>query len=210
MIPVRRVRQPRGFKAEVEDLGAPHVAEHLASGKELLKIWAYSSKRKYVDKLRGGFENRCGYSAIEDMVGTVDHFYSTENHPRLAYKWSNYRYSAGWLNSAKKPKHDGKWLDPYEVGADWFELSIPDMQLSLHLDRVPVELREKARFTFENLPIRHDERIIRLRTYIYGQFKNGELTMLGLAHKAPLIADAVRRFNTQRGQPEAARRGLPG
>ncbi len=202
MIPVTRVRQPRGFKAAVEDLGQPHVVEHLANGKELPKIWAYPSRRKYVDKLREGFSTRCGYSAIEDMVGTVDHFYSSENYPRRAYKWSNYRYSAGWLNSAKKPEHDGKWLDPYETRAGWFELSIPDMQLALHLDRVPKALREKAKFTFENLPIRDDERIIRLRTFIYGQFKGGELTMAGLLKKAPLLADAVRRWQAANpGEP---------
>jgi hypothetical protein len=88
------------------------------------------------------------------------------------------------------------------VRAGWFELSIPDMQLSLHLNLVPAALRDKAKFTFENLPIRDDERIIRLRTFIYGQFKTGELTMPGLRRKAPLLAEALERWQAANpGQP---------
>lgn len=45
---------------------------------------------------------RCGYSAMFEPVGTVDHFVSVDEDMQLAYDWGNYRYASGWINSSKQ------------------------------------------------------------------------------------------------------------
>lgn len=45
----------------------------------------------------------------------------------------------------------------------------------------------------ERLHLGHDERVVRQRREWYRMYQTGELTLEGLARKAPLIAAAVRR-----------------
>jgi hypothetical protein len=110
-----------------------------------------------------------------------------------------------WLNSAKKPRHDGLLLDPYEVGHQWYEVDLPSMQLGLNMANVPLPLRAKAQFTLEALPIRDDERVVDYRQSCYAQFKasNDQQTALQwLQREAPLIAEAIQRWQAAKpGQP---------
>lgn len=124
-----------------------------------------------------------------EPVGTVDHYQSCGNHPHLAYEWSNYRYLSGWINSSKGTQ-DEKVLDPFQVRDGWFEILLPSLQLVL-TDAVPQEELYRARFTLERLHLQDDERIIRQRQQWYQTYRDGKLSLEGLANFAPLIARAV-------------------
>lgn len=198
MIPVKKVRQPKGFKADVDSKGATWMnANPSKSGKELPAYWRTAKNRKYVFILRDGFQMRCGYTAHLIDHGTVDHFYSRENYRKRTYKWSNYRYAASWMNAAKKPDHDGKILDPYEVKSGWFEILLPSMQLQVNkknVTKTAPHLLSKAEYTVSHLPIRDDERVIRFRADAYKQYKDSPdkpTALLWLKRSVPLIAEAV-------------------
>jgi hypothetical protein len=60
-------------------------------------------------------------------------------------------------------------------------------------DAVPEAYRERAHYTLWRLKLRDGERVIRWREAWYEQYLEGELTLEGLRHFAPLIAEAVER-----------------
>ena len=137
---------------------------------------------------------RCGYSAMFEPVGTVDHFVSVDEDMQLAYDWGNYRYASGWINSSKQ--NATGLLDPFEVHDGSFEILLPSLQLVLS-DAVPEADREKAAYTLERLHLAHDERIIRQRREWYRMYQDGEITLDGLRKKAPLIARAIDKANAR-------------
>ena len=201
MISVTPVPEPGGF-AEARRRGIAWAAAN-PDAERPAPYW-----RPFRRELREGFQRRCGYTAMYEPAGTVDHFASVKNDRAKAYDWANYRFASAWINSAKKPSGDGQWVDPYEVQVGWFEVQLPDMQLRPGTN-VPDHMVAKVAYTLKHLPIQDDERVIDQRREWYDMFKNGELPLAGLARLAPLIADAIRRFNAQRGQPEDARHDLP-
>lgn len=142
--------------------------------------------------LAAGFGDRCGYGAMWISSGTVDHFVSCAEERSQAYEWSNYRYAEGWMNSAKSRKASATLLDPFEVGDGWFEIDLPSLQLRV-ADAIPAAYRERAERTLRELPLQHDERILRTRREWYRMYQEGELTLAGLREKAPLIAAAVEK-----------------
>lgn len=141
--------------------------------------------------LADGFRMLCGYSAMYEPVGTVDHFVSSRHNRRQAYEWTNYRFASAWINSSKQCA-DERVLDPYEVQDGWFEILLPSLQLVL-TDAVPPQLRSRAEFTLERLHLRDDERVVRQRREWYRMYRDGELSLEGLRSKAPLIARAIDR-----------------
>jgi hypothetical protein len=94
MIPVAKIRQPRGFRVDVEMPGRSWLAAHPTAACETYPAyWRTAGNRKYVTALKKGFRGRCGFTAHLIDHGTVDHFYSKENYRARTYKWSNYRYA---------------------------------------------------------------------------------------------------------------------
>ncbi len=158
----------------------------IPKGKKPLSYWS-----PFREQLADGFHNLCAYSAMYEPVGTVDHYLSWENHSKLAYEWSNYRYASAWINSSKGTEDD-KILDPFRVEDGWFEILLPSLQLVL-TEAVPPEERERARYTLHRLHLRDDERVIRQRREWYAMYQRGELNLVGLEKKAPLIAHAIRK-----------------
>jgi hypothetical protein len=112
VIPVAPVPEPGSFDDRARRPGNAWLAKN--EGAERPRD--YWSPFRAV--LADGFANRCGYTAMYEPAGTVDHFRSYKTNPALAYEWANYRYAAAWINSAKKTS---EVLDPYEVGEGWFE-----------------------------------------------------------------------------------------
>lgn len=144
------------------------------------------------DALFTHFQDRCAYSCVRDYSLQVDHYLSTENHPNLAYEWTNLRPIASWLNSTKGTKDDAV-LDPYEVGEDWFRLLLPSMLLEM-TDVVPPEVRSRAEYTLKELHLDQGQRVLRHRMTYYKEFrKNGTKSFPDLQTEAPLIAKAVER-----------------
>jgi len=132
-----------------------------------------------------------------EPVGTVDHFVSIDEDRSRAYDWTNYRFSAAWINSSKQSLRSDELIDPFAVTNEWFEVQLPSMQLVL-TDCVPENERKRAQFVLDRLHLGHDERIIRQRREWYRMYQEGELTLDGLKKKAPLIAAAIEKHGGAR------------
>ena len=190
MIPVAPVPEPASFDEAARKPGNAWLAQHPGMRRP----------RDYWSRFRGiladGFANRCGYSAMHEPVGTVDHYRSYTTDPHLTYEWTNHRFASQWLNSSKG---SGEVLDPYEIGEGWFEILLPSLQL-VPTDKIPLEVRTRAEATFRRLPLGHDERIVKQRRRWYQQYQDGKLSLEGLSDNAPLIAAAVRKQIAERDQ----------
>ncbi|PYG82123.1 MULTISPECIES: hypothetical protein [unclassified Pseudomonas] len=145
--------------------------------------------------LADGYRDLCGYSAMYEPVGTVDHFLPVDADESLSYEWSNYRFCSGWINSCKKKSVE--ILDPHLVREGWFEILLPSLQLVVVLERVPEEWRGSAVDTLRRLHLRDDERVLRQRRAWYSMYREGKINLDGLREVAPLIAAAVEKLDAQ-------------
>jgi len=173
--------KPAGFEERVEKRGGTWLAANVGG-----RPPAYWSAFK--PALASAFGDLCAYSAMYEPVGTVDHFVSCEEDRSRAYDWSNYRYASAWINSSKCSLRSHELVDPFEVENEWFELLLPSLQLAA-TSRVPPQWQERVTRMLERLHLGHDERILRQRREWYRMYQFGELTLDGLATKAPLIAE---------------------
>ncbi|MDB9375893.1 hypothetical protein [Nodularia sphaerocarpa] len=178
--------EPPDFDAKARQLGNNWLAKNKDSKKRPKDYWS-----KFKIDLADGFGSLCGYSAMFEPVGTVDHYLCCQNHRHLAYEWSNYRFASAWINSSKGTVDD-QVLDPFLVEDDWFEILLPSLQLVL-TDAIPPQERSRAEFTLQRLHLRDDERVIRQRQQWYQLYLDGEITLTGLEGKAPLIARAIKK-----------------
>ncbi len=128
---------------------------------------------------------------LDPTGGTVDHYFSWNNFPYLAYDWENYRHVSATLNSSKKDLDDAV-LDPFEVGDGWFEILLPSLQMVL-TSKVPAALRAKAEFTLERLKLDKGKRVIGWRSAWYQMYCQKKITLDGLRDVAPLLASAVEK-----------------
>lgn len=191
LIPRTKTKEPPAFDAKCRKAGGLWLARgDNAKAKRPKNLWA-----PFLPALEAGFGNLCGYGAMwAPTNGTVDHFVSwntskKKGKPELAYEWKNYRFASGLMNNIKRTK-DERVLDPFEVGANWFEISLPDLQMSI-TDQVPKTKRQQAEATLDLLGLRDDERVIRWRQGWYAMYQEDKLTLEGLRQVAPLIAAAV-------------------
>lgn len=192
MIPVARIPEPLDFDARARQPGLRWLQENPMAERPR-DYWS-----PFRNVLAEGFKNLCGYSAMHEPQGTIDHFQSIKREPTLAYEWSNYRFASQWINSSKQA---GEVLDPFEVGEDWFEVLLPSLQLVL-TDKVPPAFRPLAEATLRNLPLVNDPRILRQRRVWYELYQKRKLPLDGLKELAPLIAAAVEK-QLASGQPGA-------
>ncbi|MDY7091882.1 MAG: hypothetical protein SX243_02825 [Acidobacteriota bacterium] len=186
MIAFERVPQPPGFREQAEQPGAVWLETH-PEAKRPRDFWT-----PFKAPLAQGFHNLCAYSAMFEPVGTVDHFVSCTEDRSLAYKWSNYRYAAQWINASKSSLPSIQILDPFEVENGWFKILLPSLQLVVSQEISPA-LRKRAEFVLVRLNLRDDERVIRQRREWFRMYQDGEISLEGLRKKAPLIARAVER-----------------
>jgi hypothetical protein len=186
MIPFSKIPKPNDFQQRVEQRGAKWLAKYPTASRPT-DYWS-----EFKNELADGFRNLCGYSCMYTPVGTVDHFISWKEDRNKAYDWSNYRFSAGWLNSSKQDLLSIQVLDPFEVQHGWFEIILPSLQLIL-TTRIPEKYRKNAQFMLERLHLRDDERVMRQRREWYQMYLTNELTLDGLRKKAPQIAAAVEK-----------------
>ncbi len=186
MIRVAPAPVPDGFEDAVERPGKLWLLENPTGRPK--DLWSPVFRNKLAD----AFDQRCGYAAMYEPVGTVDHFVSCTEDRSRTYDWTNYRFASQWLNSSKFTLLASQVIDPFEVDDTWFEILLPSLQLIL-TDAVPAGERERAQFMLDRLHLGHDERILRQRRAWYRLFTDGKLTLEGLEHMAPLIARAVRK-----------------
>jgi hypothetical protein len=183
VIPVAPVPEPADFDERARKPGIAWLADHPGAARPR-DLWS-----PFRAALAEGFAHRCGYTAMHIPDGTVDHHQSYRTSPELSYEWSNYRYVAGFVNSAKKT---AVVLDPYMVQEGWFEVILPSLQLVM-TDKVPAEHRALAEHTLKTLPIVHDERVLRQRRRWLAMYEASEISLAGLRKMAPLIAVAVEK-----------------
>jgi hypothetical protein len=184
VIPFEPRPKPEGFEDRVEKRGTAWLSANRTG--RIPPYW-----REFRADLADAFGSLCAYGAMFETVGTVDHFVSIHEDRSLAYDWSNYRFASQWLNSSKQALDSTQILDPFDVRSNWFEVQLPSLQLVL-TDRVPEEWRERAKLMLDRLHLGHDERIIRQRREWFRMYQDGELSLIALAPKAPLIAAAIR------------------
>lgn len=157
--------------------------------------------------LAAAFDDRCGYGAMYERSGTVDHVKPVSTHEALAYEWQNYRYVSGWINSAKSKS--GQVLDPCSVKAGWFKILLPSLQLVAVEANIPQRFRRRALDTVQNLHLAHDERILRQRREWLAQYESGAITLTALRRFAPLIAEAVEERDAAAAAAQLAAGGAP-
>lgn len=174
---------PDGFKERVADRGARWLAAN-ATGRPPAH-WL-----EFRHQLAVAFGSLCAYGAMFEPVGTVDHLVSVDEDRSMSYDWTNYRFSAGWINSSKQALRSTQIIDPFAVTNNWFKVQLPSMQLVI-TSQVPPEERARAQFVLDRLHLGHDERVLRQRREWYRMYEEGELTLVGLKKKAPLIAAAI-------------------
>lgn len=182
MIRFERSEEPADFDCRARQPGQAWLETHPEAARPR-DYWS-----PFRPQLAAAFRQLCGYSAMYEPVGTVDHFIPFAGDKSQAYEWSNYRFASAWLNSSKQT--EGAVLDPFEVEDGWFEVLLPSLQLVV-TDSVPEEHRRRAEHTLERLHLRDDERVLRQRREWYRMYQDGRLTLDGLRTKAPLIARAV-------------------
>jgi hypothetical protein len=195
MIRVVRPKPPASFEAEVRAPGRKALLG--PRDRELPPYW-----RKALPALQRAFDSRCGYSAMLDRSGTVDHFVPRAAARTLAYEWSNLRYASHWINASKGDQLDV--LDPFEIEDDWFEILLPSLQL-VATKRVPPSMRARVQSCLEKLPIRDDERVVRQRRAWLHEYDQGLISLEALRAYAPLIATAVEKRDTSRQARKAPR-----
>ncbi len=184
MIRIERIPEPDDFDARTRQPGNAWLAANPFGRPR--DLWS-----QFLPELSAQFAHRCGYRAMWDMDGTVDHYLCCTNYRNLAYEWSNYRYVSGSVNSSKK-NLDDRVLDPFEVADNWFEVIFPSFQLVLTND-VPPNIREKAHFTLERLKLRNGYKARKARRIYYRHYREGTLPIEGLRIYAPQVARAVER-----------------
>lgn len=177
--------KPVGFEAKVEQPGAKWLAKNLKGRPR--DLWG-----AFKPQLADAFRSLCAYGSMYEPVGTVDHFVGIDEDRSKAYQWANYRFASAWLNSSKQDLRSSQLVDPFEVQEGWFEVQLPSLQMVL-ADGILPELRARAQLMLERMHLGHDERIVRQRREWLRMYEEGELTLEGLAKKAPLIAAAVER-----------------
>lgn len=187
--------EPADFDQKVREPGRTWLRQHRGSKARPPPYW-----RRCNAQLAEAFEERCAYTAMFlSAPGTADHFLSLEENRDLAYEWSNYRYAAGWINSRKQALSSKNLLDPFAVGEGWFELLLPSLQLRVS-ERCPPEHRALAENTLVALGLRDDERVVRYRRQWLVEYELGEIELDYLEKKAPLLAQAVQRWEEEQGR----------
>lgn len=187
--------EPADFDQKVRGPGRAWLRKHRGSTTRPPPYW-----RQCNVQLATAFEERCAYTAMFlGAPGTADHFVSIDEDRNLAYEWSNYRYASGWINSRKQAVRSSEILDPFRVGEGWFELLLPSLQLRVS-ERCPSSQRALAENTLKVLGLRDDERVLRYRRQWLVEYECGDIDLDYLEKKAPLIAQAVRRWEEENGR----------
>jgi hypothetical protein len=80
MIHFDPVPEPPEFDEQVRQPGNTWLQQH-PDAERPHDFWS-----RFKPHLSAGFGKLCGYSAMRDLVGTIDHYLSCKNHPELIYR----------------------------------------------------------------------------------------------------------------------------
>lgn len=184
------IAEPAQFDVDCRQPGLIWLQTHAEGRRDL---WS-----PFRDDLAVGFGWRCGYKAMLNLEGTVDHFVSIDTDRNQAYEWNNYRYISQGMNSSKKG--DDNMLDPFEVRDNWFRLLLPSLQLEL-TGQVPANTLARAQHTINKLGLVNSPGVIKRRKYWYNEVAQNHLPPDLLDRYAPLVARAIREWLNQYPPP---------
>ncbi|MGY5957121.1 HNH endonuclease [Kosakonia sp. BK9b] len=187
--------EPDNFDEKCRQKGAQWLLDHPKASRPKGNRRPKDFWSPFKGALATASKDLCAYGAMYEPAGTVDHFDSVDNNESLAYEWTNYRFSSGWINSSKNKATT--ILDPFIVEDGWFEILLPSLQLVTVPANIPEQYKQIAEATLTRLHLRDDERVIRQRRKWLAMFQSNKLTLDGLHEMAPLIARAVEKQRQQ-------------
>ncbi|MCP4149185.1 MAG: hypothetical protein GY757_15670 [bacterium] len=191
MIPLHQQPEPPDFKELVEIPGNRFLDDVPAPTYKQWKNHDYWTKT--LTYTREVYEGLCAYSSlwISPNTGspTIDHFEPKSSQPRLAYKWSNYRYASLKFNNRKGTK---KILDPFDLEPDWFILNFSSLLVRPNPGLSP-ETKTAVQNTIDTLKLNEDDLCVECRQDWLMDYCNGEITFKYLQKKAPFIAYELQR-----------------
>jgi hypothetical protein len=110
--------------------------------------------------------------------------------------WAKRGDAIGWLTSPVFGLEQARSIEAERAieaaGDDWFEVILPSCQMKV-TERCPPEFKDRAQTMLKRLKLGDGENIVGFRQEWYRMYYEGELSLEGLARKAPLIARAVRK-----------------
>ena len=189
MIRVQSQPEPRDFDRKVRQPGLMFL-RRWPNPK-----WATLKKKNYwtraTDQLRVAYSGVCAYTAMYLMGdASVDHYYPKSKYPRLAYEWTNYRYTSPRINSRKGDSEEV--VDPFLVGTGWFVLGLPDCLVRAG-DALDDALRQRVDTTIDVLGLNADDRLVQERCDLLMELADGNVTMAFLDKRYPFLSAEVRR-----------------
>ena len=149
--------------------------------------------KEALDDLMEAYDQICAFSCfrIHRVTGarSVDHMAPKSRHWKKIYEWSNYRLCCSTMNARKRDFSDV--LDPFEVGADWFELELVGFQV-LPAPGLDATIREQVLKTIERLGL-NDAKSRQSRTRDAEFYESGEISFRFLQQESPFVARELRR-----------------
>lgn len=190
--------EPAYFDADIRQRGLQWLAEHPGHTGRPRPFW--TEKRECRQDLRRAFNSLCGYSLMQEMRGTVDHFISWHTDNTQAYEWSNYRFASAVVNSSKQTADAAVW-DPFAIEFRWLEIHLPSMIMKVSSDAPPDQV-QRLQNTLDRLPITDQDEVIDFRGALYDDHKTGGASLDVVRRFAPVLANSIERF-------QAANPGAP-
>ena len=197
MIPVQKQPEPQQFNEIVEIPGDRFLDDIPKPTTKQWKSHAYWTK--VLKDARTCYKGICAYSSqwISPVTGshTIDHFIPKSLQPRLAYRWSNYRYASLKFNNRKGT---GELLDPFKLEWDWFILDFPSL-LVRPTPKLSGETKTAVQSTIDILQLNADDLCVESRQDWLMDYCEGKINFQYLKEKAPFIAYELQRQDLVNG-----------
>lgn len=199
MIPVAPKPEYAGFDADVRQPGAAFLAANPnPKSRDFRNFWS-----RALAELHTAYGGVCAYTCVYLMgSGTVDHYISRSANPRLAYEWANFRLSSAKANNNKGSSTEV--IDPFQVGAGWFELDLPSCQLKPARD-LAAPTRRQVSQTINILRLNQDDTYVQERMLILLELAAGNITMEFMRRRYPFLALEVTRLGVENRLNEVLR-----
>ncbi len=179
----KRITHPDGGSIQ-----EPITREEDLPSSELPDYW-----KEALDDLMKAYDRVCAYSCfrIHEVTGarSVDHMAPKSRHWQKVYEWSNYRLCCSKMNARKRDFSDV--LDPFEVGADWFELELVGFQVR-PASGLDAAIRNHIVTTIERLDL-NDASFRQCRERDAEFYQSGEISLRVLLEESPFVARELRR-----------------
>jgi hypothetical protein len=192
MIPIPTYKEPTDFDKTVRQPGSVFLGS-----KNVIRESDWKGKeywQKSLPVLRNLSKKVCAYSAtwIPHSTGShsIDHFLCKNDHPQLAYEWSNFRYVSARFNSRKGRK---VIVDPQNMQFNWFIIDFSTFFILPNTTLLDSKQLKLAEFTIDILKLNDDDELVEERIAYYSDFMSKKISFDYLQEHAPFIATEILR-----------------